>query len=153
MGALRALRCRTWVGVLTAGVALAVPATAEATTVAYSGHLIDSVHRGTVSFQLKTTTSSAPKVLHFTWNDVPIKCDQGSFHLTRASFRAPMRVHGDRSFKGSSSPNGGAFNVYVVGHFNPAYTKAQGNFEAVGDYSSQATGCDTGELHWTAKTH
>jgi hypothetical protein len=156
---LLASRARAAAAALAAVALAAWPTAALGSSGHYSGRFLDSVHRGTVSFTGVESGGRVTKVIRFFWNDVPVTCDQGKFHLTPSHFGFAMKVKEtrnpstNRTFRGSGGLNGGRFNIFVVGHFNQSFSKAQGNFEARGDYSSQATGCDTGELHWTASRH
>lgn len=161
VGAVRSTRnstiARAAASALAAVGVLALASAALASTAHFGGRFLDAVHRGNVSFNGLDTSGRVTKVARFSWNDVPVMCDQGKFHLTPGRFGFAMKVLAtsnaatNRTFKGSASLNGDRFNIYVAGHFNQSFTKTQGNFEARGDYSSQATGCDTGELHWTAR--
>ncbi|MFL5823424.1 MAG: hypothetical protein ACJ764_08290 [Solirubrobacteraceae bacterium] len=146
-------------GATLGGVALA---RSSPSRVSFSGPLIDSTHMGAISFRGVLGSGRVTKVVHFGWSDVPIACDQGNFHLVAQHFDFAMPVKRSRDptqnrvFQGRARAHTGAgrtgkFSWFVVGHFNGRFTKAQGNFQARGDYSAQATDCDTGELRWTAK--
>ena len=125
-------------------------ATAFASTRHFSGSVREG---GTITFSSifkhgKTKAVKMPLKL----KNIPITCNQpiGNTTLNYTLTGEPLKVrHNKFSFRSS-----GSRSVKLTGKFTNKGRKASGTFRDHGsfaDLNPQATSCDTGTLHWSAR--
>jgi hypothetical protein len=108
---------------------------------------------GSVTFATKFKKGKTKKILTpIEFDTLPISCDQGNTFLDYRKEGKAIKVNKrTRKFSYETKP-GGPNRTTIKGKFNKKGKKAHGTIRSRGTFGDgSATGCDTGELDWTAE--
>ena len=104
-----------------------------------------------ITFDATVKTGKVTRVKNFTYDGIPMHCNEGDFAFTIKGNPLPtMRVNAHRRFAGHFHTASGNERDDVTGKFSKNYKSVTGTVQVQGDFPPQATGCDTGVDRYSA---